>query len=57
MRAMQEIADLSDQEMGTLKSYQQAARQNANRDDLARAFHDLMQERQATFAHFQELGQ
>lgn len=56
MRAMQEIADLSDQEMSIIKAYRQAARQDANRDNLALAFRGLVKERQATFAYFQELG-
>ena len=56
MRTMREIADLSDKEMSTLKAYQQTAVQDANRDALAQAFHDLTKERQAAFAHFQELG-
>jgi hypothetical protein len=56
MRTMREIADLSDNEMSTLKAYQQTAGQDADRDALAQAFHDLTKERQAAFAHFQELG-
>ena len=56
MRAMREIADLSDKEMSTLKAYRQAAGQDANHDTMAQAFHDLTKERQAAFAHFQKLG-
>jgi hypothetical protein len=56
MHTMREIADLSDKEMSTLKAYRQAAGQDANRDAMAQAFHDLTNERQAAFAHFQELG-
>ena len=56
MRTMREIADLSDKEMSTLKAYQQTAGQDADRDELAQAYHDLTNERQAAFAHFQELG-
>jgi len=56
MRTMREIADLSDKEMSTLKAYQQTAGQDADRDALAQVFHDLTKERQAAFAHFQELG-
>jgi hypothetical protein len=56
MRVMQEIADLSEKEMSTLKAYRQAAGQDANRINLAKTFHGLTKERQAAFAHFQELG-
>jgi hypothetical protein len=56
MRVMQEIADLSDKEMSTLKAYQQAAGQAANPGILAQAFHDLAKVREAAFAHLQELG-
>lgn len=56
MRVMQEIADLSDKEMSTLKAYRQANAQDANRISLAQTFQDLTKERQAAFAHFEELG-
>jgi hypothetical protein len=56
MRTMREIADLSDKEMSTLKAFQQTVGQDADRDVLVQAFHDLTKERQAAFAHFQELG-
>jgi hypothetical protein len=56
MRVMQEIADLCDQEMSAFKAYRQASGQDANRDDLAQAFHDLTKQRQSAFAQFQELG-
>ena len=56
MRTMREIADLSDKEMSTLKAYQQTAVQDVDRDALAQAFYDLAKQRQAAFAHFQELG-
>jgi hypothetical protein len=57
MRAMQEIANLSDKEVSTLKAYLDAAGQDANRDGLEQAFHDLAEERQEVFTHFQKLGQ
>jgi FlaA1/EpsC-like NDP-sugar epimerase len=56
MRVMQEIADLSEKEMRTLRAYRQATGQDAQRTRLAQTFHDLTKERQAAFAHFQELG-
>jgi membrane-associated HD superfamily phosphohydrolase len=56
MRVMREIADLSDKEMSALKAYQESSAQDTNEDALAQAFHDLTKERQAAFAHFQELG-
>jgi len=56
MRLMREIAALSGQEMSTFKAYQETASQDANRDAIAQAFHNLTMERQAAFAHFQELG-
>ena len=56
MHTMQEISDLSDKEMSTLKAYRKATGQNANRDGLEQTFHELTKERQAVFAHFQELG-
>lgn len=56
MRVMQEIADLSDEELRTLKAYRQASGQDANRIRLAQSFHELTKERQAAFADFQGLG-
>jgi hypothetical protein len=56
MRVMQEIADLSEKEMSTLKAYRQAAGQDSNQSSLAQTLLDLTKERQAAFAHFQELG-
>jgi hypothetical protein len=56
MRTMQEIANLSDKEMSTLKAYRMDAGQDVNQKDLEQTFHDLTKERQTAFAHFQELG-
>ncbi len=56
MLTMQEIADLSDKEMSTLKAYRMATGQEANRDSLEQTFHNLTKERQAAYAHFRELG-